>query len=181
MPREAFGPVIAWSDLELAELFTVPSTRSRGAVATTSLLPEGRRPEGGENAAPMPRRTGHERAPSHLDPPQEVPMTPHRRSLVAVAPLLALALALTTTPAHAAGSRTGATRAAKRHTIAYVKRYGITLRAGDLDLQCSVSGRSRWKCFVYANGGQCTDTLTEVYSTRARAYRARNIKIGCGE
>jgi hypothetical protein len=24
MPREAFGPVLAWTDLELAELFTVP-------------------------------------------------------------------------------------------------------------------------------------------------------------
>ena len=24
MPREAFGPVVDWSDLELAELFTVP-------------------------------------------------------------------------------------------------------------------------------------------------------------
>jgi hypothetical protein len=24
MPREAFGPVLAWSDLKLAELFTVP-------------------------------------------------------------------------------------------------------------------------------------------------------------
>jgi hypothetical protein len=39
----------------------------------------------------------------------------------------------------AAGSRAGATRAAKRHTITYVKRYGITLRAADLDLQCSNS------------------------------------------
>jgi hypothetical protein len=108
-------------------------------------------------------------------------MTPHRRSLVATALLIAFALALTTTPAHAAGSRTGATRAAKRHTIAYVKRYAITLRESDLDLQCSVTGRSRWKCFVYANAGQCTGTLTEVYSTRARAYRARNIDIGCAE
>jgi hypothetical protein len=51
----------------------------------------------------------------------------------------------------------------------------------DLDLQCSVTGRSRWKCFVYANGGQCTGTLTEVYSTRARSYRSRSIDIGCGE
>jgi hypothetical protein len=45
-------------------------------------------------------------------------MTPHRRFLVATAPLLAFALASTTTPALAAGSRTGATRAAKRQTIA---------------------------------------------------------------
>jgi hypothetical protein len=51
----------------------------------------------------------------------------------------------------------------------------------DLDRQCSETGHSRLKCFVYANGGQCTGTLTEVYSTRARAYRARNIDIGCGE
>jgi hypothetical protein len=108
-------------------------------------------------------------------------MAPHRSSLVATATLLAIAFALTTTPAQAAGSRPGATRAAKRHTIAHVKHYGITLRAGQLDLQCSVTGRSRWKCFVYANGGQCSGTLTEVYSTRARAYRARNIDIGCGE
>ena len=41
-------------------------------------------------------------------------------------------------------------RAAKRHAIAYVKRYAITLRKSDLDLQCSVTGRSRWKCFVGA-------------------------------
>ena len=108
-------------------------------------------------------------------------MTPHRPSLVAAALLIAFTLALTTTSAHAAGSRAGATRAAKRDTIAYVKRYGITLDAGDLDLQCSVTGRSRWKCFVYANGGQCTGTLTEAYSRHARAYRARNIDMGCGE
>jgi len=108
-------------------------------------------------------------------------MTPRRRSLVATAPLIAFALALTATPAQAEGSRAGATRAAKRHTIAYVKRYAITVRASDLDLQCSVTGRSRWKCFVYANGGQCTGTLTELYSSRARSYRPRNIDIGCGE
>ena len=108
-------------------------------------------------------------------------MTRHRRSLVATAAPLALALALTTTPAQAAGSRTGATRAAERHTIAYVKRYAITVRASDLDLQCSVSGRARWKCFIYANGGLCTGTLTELYSARARTYRARNIDLGCGE
>ena len=73
------------------------------------------------------------------------------------------------------------TRAAKRHVVVYVKRYGIVLRTSDLDLQCSGSGRSRWKCFVYANGGQCTGTLSEAYSTRARTYRARNIDIACGE
>jgi hypothetical protein len=83
--------------------------------------------------------------------------------------------------AQAAGSRSGATRAAKRHTIASVKRHGVTLRTVYLDLQCSATGRSRWKCFVYANGGQCTGTLTEAYSIRAHAYRARNIDIGCGE
>ena len=55
------------------------------------------------------------------------------------------------------------------------------LSTSKLDLQCSSVGRSRWKCFVYANGGQCTGTLTEAYSRRARAYRARNIDIGCGE
>jgi hypothetical protein len=108
-------------------------------------------------------------------------MTPHRRSLIATAPLVAFALALTGAPAQAAGSRAGATRAAKRHTIAYVKRYGITLHVNDLDLQCSVTGRSRWKCFVYANAGQCTGTLTELYSMHARTYRSRNIEIGCGE
>jgi hypothetical protein len=112
-------------------------------------------------------------------------MTPHRRSLVVAVALVALALALahalTTAVAQAAGSRAGATRAAKRHTVAYVKRYGITLRTSDLDGQCSVTGRSRWKCFVYASSGQCTGTLTELYSTRARAYRARNIDIGCGD
>ena len=108
-------------------------------------------------------------------------MTPHHRSLIAIAALVAFALPLTATPAQAAGSRTGATRAAKRHTTAYVKHYGITLHVNDLDLQCSVSGRSRWKCFVYANGGECTGTLTEVYSKHARSYGARNIDIGCGE
>jgi hypothetical protein len=108
-------------------------------------------------------------------------MTPHRRSLVVAVALVALALALTTDVVQAAGSRAGATRAAKRHTIASVKRHGVVLRTVDLDLQCSATGRSRWKCFVYANGGQCTGTLSEVYSTRSHAYRARNIDIGCGE
>jgi hypothetical protein len=88
---------------------------------------------------------------------------------------------VTAATAQAAGSRAGATRAAKRHTVAYVKHYGIILRVSDLDLQCSITGRARWKCFVYANGGQCTGTLTEVYWTRSRAYRARDIDIGCGE
>jgi len=80
-----------------------------------------------------------------------------------------------------AGSRAGATRAAKRHTIHYVKRYGVTLRAADLDLQCSKLARSRWWCFVYANDGQCTGTLTETYFTPTHNYHARNIDIGCGE
>src|SRR4051794_24409899 len=88
---------------------------------------------------------------------------------------------LATAVALGAGSRAGATRAAKRHTIAYVKRFGITFRAADLDLQCSSVARSRWRCFLYANAGQCTGTLTEIYSTRAGSYRARNIDIGCGE
>jgi hypothetical protein len=35
-------------------------------------------------------------------------------------------------------------------------------------------------CFVYANGGQCTGTLTEVYSTHVRTYRPRDIAIDCG-
>jgi hypothetical protein len=95
--------------------------------------------------------------------------------------ILTVALTLPATAAEAAGSRAGATRAAQRHVIAYVERYGITLRTAELDLQCSAIRSSRWKCFLYANGGQCTGTLTEVYSTRTRTYRARNIDIGCGE
>ena len=59
-----------------------------------------------------------------------------------------------------------------RHVVAYIKRYGVVLGTSRLDLECSGSGRSRWKCFVYANGGLCTGTLSEVYSTRAHAYRA---------
>src|SRR5258705_9174153 len=35
VPREAFGPVLGWSDLELAELFTVPLG---SGCATTPLL-----------------------------------------------------------------------------------------------------------------------------------------------
>jgi hypothetical protein len=64
-------------------------------------------------------------------------------------------VALIAPAAEAHGTRAGAARAAKRHTIAYVTRYGITFRPRNLDLQCSVTGRSRWKCFVYANDGQC--------------------------
>jgi hypothetical protein len=105
-------------------------------------------------------------------------MTVHRSRMVAA---LTLALTLAASTAEAAGSRAGATRAAKRHVIAYVERYGITLRTADLDLQCSAIRRSRWMCFVYANGGQCTGTMTEVYSTRTRRYRARNVDVGCGE
>jgi hypothetical protein len=105
-------------------------------------------------------------------------MTVHLSRLVAV---LTLALTLAASTAEAAGSRAGATRAAKHHVSAYVERYGITLRTTDLDLQCSATRRSRWTCFVYANGGQCTGTLTEVYVRSAHSYRARNIRIGCGE
>jgi hypothetical protein len=87
---------------------------------------------------------------------------------------------LTTTPAHAAGSRTGATRAAKRHAVAYIKRYGITLRVSDLDLQCSATGRSR-STASSTPGGQCKGPLTEVHSTRTRIYRAGNINIDYGD
>jgi hypothetical protein len=103
-----------------------------------------------------------------------------RHTLVAVLATTAAALG-PASAADAAGTRIGATRAAKRYVPTYVKRYGTTLRTSDLDLQCSPVGRSRWKCFVYADAGQCTGTLTEVYSIRARAYRARNIELGCGE
>ena len=52
-----------------------------------------------------------------------------RHTLVAlIAPTVA-ALALSA-PAYSAGTRAGATRAAKRHTIAHIKRYGIVLRIG---------------------------------------------------
>jgi hypothetical protein len=100
-------------------------------------------------------------------------VTSTRRTPVALITPTAAGLALTAPAPEAAGSRAGATRAAKRHTIAYVKRYDVVLRTGDLDLLCSAAGRSRWKCSVYANGGQCTGTLTEVYSTRVRTYRPR--------
>ena len=99
-------------------------------------------------------------------------MSPIRRTLVAVLASTATAFGLSRSPAQAAGTRAGATRAAKRHVVAYIKRYGVVLGTSRLDLECSGSGRSRWKCFVYANGGQCTGTLSEVYSTRAHAYRA---------
>ena len=81
-----------------------------------------------------------------------------RHTLVAV---LATAAVLGPAPAaHAAGTRAGATRAAKRHVVTYVMQYGSILRTSDLDLQCSSVGQSRWRCFVYASGGQCTGTLT---------------------
>jgi hypothetical protein len=59
-----------------------------------------------------------------------------------IRPILVLFL-LVASSAQAAGSRAGATRAAKRHTIAHVERFGITFRTADLDVQCSVTGRSR--------------------------------------
>ena len=108
-------------------------------------------------------------------------MTGTRHTPVAVLAITAAAFGMTSAAAQAAGTRAGATRAAKRHVVSYVKPYGIVLRTSELDLQCSVVGRSRWRCFVYANGGQCTGTLTEVYSTRLRGYRARSINIACGE
>jgi hypothetical protein len=104
-----------------------------------------------------------------------------RRSLARVTAATLALFVLVSAGAFGAGSRAGATRAAKRHTIAHIKHFGITLRAADLDLQCSSVARSQWRCFVYANGGQCTGTLSETYSTRMRAYRARNIDIPCGE
>jgi hypothetical protein len=88
---------------------------------------------------------------------------------------------MTSAVARAAGTRAGATRAAKHDVATYVKRYGIVIRTSGLDLQCSSVGRSRWKCFVYTYGGQCTGTLTETYSTRVRGYRARSVDIDCGE
>ena len=100
-------------------------------------------------------------------------MTGTRHDLVAVLAITATAFALTSAAAQATGTRAGATRAAERHVVAYVQRYSIALSTSELDLQCSSVGHARWKCFVYANGGQCTGTLAEVYSTRARAYRAR--------
>ena len=108
-------------------------------------------------------------------------MTPTRHTLVAVLAITATAFGMTSAAAQAAGTRAGATRAAKRHVVTFVKRYGVVLRVSDLDLQCSAVGRSRWECFVHANGGQCTGTLTEAYSSRVRVYRARRIDIGCGE
>jgi hypothetical protein len=108
-------------------------------------------------------------------------MTIRHGPQVAALAALTVALTLVASTAVAAGSRAGATHAAKRHVVAYAERYGITLRPAELDLQCSAIRRSRWMCFVYANGGQCTGTLTEVYSTRARTYRSRQIDIGCGE
>jgi hypothetical protein len=101
-----------------------------------------------------------------------------RRTPVATVLLVVITLALIASTAQAAGSRAGATHVAERHTIAYVKRFGIVLRARDLEVQCSIAGRSRWRGFVYANGGQCAGTLTEVYSTRTHASRARSIEIG---
>jgi hypothetical protein len=108
-------------------------------------------------------------------------MTGTRHTLVAVLAVTATSFGITSAAAQATGTRAGATRAAKRHVVTYVKRYSIVLRTSKLDLQCSSAGRSRWKCFVYANGGQCTGTLTEVYATSARTYRPRKIEIGCGE
>jgi hypothetical protein len=80
-------------------------------------------------------------------------MTASRHTLVALIAPTAAALTLSA-PAYAAGTRRGATRAAKRHPIAHVERYGIVLRTSELDVQCSSVGRSRWRCFVYAGGGQ---------------------------
>jgi hypothetical protein len=60
-------------------------------------------------------------------------MALHRRTLIAI---LAAALLVAPAASAASGSRAGATRAAERRTIAYVKRFGITLRAVDLDLEC---------------------------------------------
>jgi hypothetical protein len=105
---------------------------------------------------------------------------PRRSPACVTAATLAL-FVLMSAVALGAGSRAGATRAAKRHTFAHIKHFGITLHTADLDLQCSPVARSRWRCFVYANSGQCAGTLTETYSTRTHAYHARNIDIGCGE
>ena len=80
-------------------------------------------------------------------------MTPTHHTLVALLAITAAAFGMTSGGAQAAGTRAGATRAAKRHVVSYVKRYGIVLRTSELDLQCSVVGRSRWKCFVKRQRG----------------------------
>ena len=50
-----------------------------------------------------------------------------------------------------------------------------------LDVGCGTGATSLAIARQLGNGGQCTGTLTEAYPRRARAYRARNIDIGCGE
>ena len=64
-------------------------------------------------------------------------MTRARHPLVVVLAITATAFGMTSAAAQAAGTRAGATRAAKRHVVTYVKRYGVVLRTSELDLQCS--------------------------------------------
>jgi hypothetical protein len=67
-------------------------------------------------------------------------VTQTRHPLVAMLAVAAAGLGLTSNAAEAAGTRAGATRAAKRHVVTYVKRYGMVLRTSDLDLEGSTAG-----------------------------------------
>ena len=67
-------------------------------------------------------------------------MTGTRHTLVAVLAVTATAFGITSAVAQAAGTRAGATRAAKRHVVTYVKRYGVVLRTSELDLSALRSG-----------------------------------------
>ena len=100
-------------------------------------------------------------------------MTPYHGSLVAAVALVALALASTTTRrASSPIARRSDPRRQTPHDRPSQAFWDHRPRARP---RPAVLGHRAfaWRCFVYANGGQCTGTLTEVDSVRSRTYRPR--------
>jgi hypothetical protein len=90
-----------------------------------------------------------------------------RHTLVALIAPTAAALALSA-PAYAAGTRAGATRAAKRQTIAHVKRFGISLRPR------ASTGRARLRGGEGGRVGGASSTPTAASARAPSARRTRH-------
>ena len=161
-------------DADLAERFVAPLDQVR--VPTASAPVDARSHRG-------PTTPGREeRARTGAARPSQATSIPRRRRTRRITSSLALALGRRSSrwrrPTLPARAR--APRAPPSVTIVYVKRDGMALRGRP---RTAVLGHRAlaWKCFVYANVGQCTGTLNETYSTPARTYRPQNIAMGCGE
>ena len=126
MPGEGFD---AWlPDAEIAERFVAPLTTSASAAASAPAVARSGRGRWPARPGSQGARTWH-RHLSRGDPnPSGGAVTRRMTRCLALTLALVASFVIVAATASAAGSRAGGTRAAKRHAIAYVKRYGIILR-----------------------------------------------------